>query len=136
MHFSNYLINLLQIVFLKFGVMQVKVKAVQVLKGMAHIFVVLFLLRESWLTLCTLGVNNAALQIEQIILSDDFHHPSRHTKSFQRLYDVVCLLGLYIKYYIQEKCKYLFLWEMNMRFPPFSYQEYMISSYDIIGFSN
>ena len=69
-------------------------------------------------------------------LSDDFHHPSRHTKSFQRLYDVVCLLGLYIKYYIQEKCKYLFLWEMNMRFPPFSYQEYMISSYDIIGFSN
>ena len=62
MHFSNYLINLLQIVFLKFGAMQVKVKAVQVLIRMAHIFIILFLLRESWLTFCTLGANSAALR--------------------------------------------------------------------------
>ena len=90
MHFSNYLINLLQIVFLKFGVMQVKVKAVQVLKGMAHIFVVLFLLRESWLTLCTLGVNNAALQIEQIFYLMIFTIPV-DTRSHLNVYTTSCV---------------------------------------------
>ena len=90
MHFSNYLINLLQTVFLKFGVMQVKVKAVQVLKGMAHIFVVLFLLRESWLTLCTLGVNNAALQIEQIFYLMIFTIPV-DTRSHFNVYTTSCV---------------------------------------------